>query len=55
GLNSDDAPTFKNPEQLEKNRALKKKISKDAHKREPWVNTDEENEFLEEIESIKDQ
>ncbi|HCY27849.1 MAG TPA: glycosyltransferase family 2 protein, partial [Alteromonas macleodii] len=33
GLNSDDAPTFKNPEQLEKNRALKKKISKDAHKR----------------------
>lgn len=55
GLNSDDAPTFKNPEQLEKNRALKKKISKDAHKREPWVNTDEEKEFLEEIESIKDQ
>ena len=55
GLNSDDAPTFKNPEQLEKNRALKKKISKDSHKREPWVNTDEENEFLEEIESIKDQ
>ena len=55
GLNSDDAPTFKDPEQLEKNRALKKKISKDAHKREPWVNTDEENEFLEEIESIKDQ
>ena len=55
GLNSDDAPTFKNPEQLEKNRALKKKISKDAHKREPWVNTEEENEFLKEIESIKDQ
>jgi len=55
GLNSDDAPTFKDPEQLEKNRALKKKISKDAHKREPWINIDEKNEFLKEIESIKDQ
>jgi hypothetical protein len=55
GLNSDDAPTFKNPEQLEKNRALKKKISKDARKREPWVTTDEKNEFLKEIDSIKEQ
>jgi hypothetical protein len=55
GLNSDDAPTFKNPEQLEKNRALKKKISKDAHKREPWINIDAKNEFLKEINSIKDQ
>lgn len=53
GLNSDDAPTFKNPEQLEKNRALKKKISKDAHKREAWINNEEKNEFLNEIESIK--
>jgi GT2 family glycosyltransferase len=55
GLNSDDAPTFKNPEQLEKNRALKKIISKDAHKREAWVDAVEKNEFLKEIESIKDQ
>ncbi len=55
GLNSDDAPTFKNPEQLEKNRALKKKISKDAHKREAWLNSEEKNEFLKEIKSINTQ
>lgn len=54
GLNSDDAPTFKNPEQLEKNRALKKKISKDAHKREAWLDTEEKTEFLKEIDSIND-
>ena len=54
GLNSDDAPTFKNPEQLEKNRALKKKISKDVHKREAWIGNEERNEFLSEIESIND-
>ncbi|CAA0328192.1 conserved hypothetical protein [Alteromonas infernus] len=52
GLNSDDAPTFKNPEQLEKNRALKKKISKDSHKREAWVDTRDKSEFLKEVESI---
>lgn len=52
GLNSDDAPTFKNPEQREKNRALKKKISKDAHKRQAWVDTEEKKEFLKEVESI---
>jgi hypothetical protein len=52
GLNSDDAPTFKNPEQLEKNRTLKKKISKESHKREAWVDTNEKVEFLQEIESI---
>ena len=52
GLNSDDAPTFKNPEQLEKNRALKKKISKDSHKREVWVDTRDKSEFLKEVESI---
>ncbi len=52
GLNSDDAPTFKNPEQLEKNRALKKEISKDSHKREAWVDTRDKSEFLKEVESI---
>ena len=52
GLNSDDAPTFKNPEQLEKNRALKKKISKESHKREAWLDKQERQEFLEEINSI---
>ncbi len=52
GLNSDDAPTFKNPEQLEKNRALKKKISKESHKREAWLDSIERQEFLEEINSI---
>ncbi len=52
GLNSDDAPTFKNPEQLEKNRALKKKISKESHKREAWIGRQERQEFLEEIKSI---
>ena len=52
GLNSDDAPTFKNPEQLEKNRALKKKISKESHKREAWIGKQERQEFLEEIQSI---
>lgn len=53
GLNSDDAPTFKNPEQLEKNRALKKKISKESHKREAWLDKQERQEFLEEINSIR--
>lgn len=52
GLESDDAPTFKNPEQLEKNRALKKKISKESHKREAWLDKKERQEFLEEINSI---
>lgn len=52
GLNSDDAPTFKNPDQLEKNRALKKKISKESHKREAWLDKQERLEFLEEINSI---
>lgn len=52
GLNSDDAPTFKNPDQLEKNRALKKKISKESHKREAWLDKKERQEFLEEINSI---
>lgn len=53
GLDSDDAPTFKNPEQLEKNRALKMKIKKESHKREAWVDKAEKKEFLEEIASIK--
>ncbi len=53
GLISDDAPTFKNPEQLEKNRALKKEISKESHKRAAWVDAKEKAEFLKEIESIK--
>ena len=52
GLNSDDAPTFKNPEQLEKNRELKKKISKESHKREAWLDKKERQEFLEEINFI---
>lgn len=52
GLESDDAPTFKNPEQLEKNRALKKKISKESHKREAWLGDNEKQEFLEEVNSI---
>tara|TARA_Y200000002_G_C22674423_1_gene661447 strand:- start:365 stop:1681 length:1317 start_codon:yes stop_codon:yes gene_type:complete len=52
GLNSDDAPTFKNPDQLEKNRALKKKISKESHKREAWLDKKERQEFLEEVNSI---
>lgn len=52
GLNSDDAPTFKNPEQLEKNRALKKEISKDSHKREAWLDGLDKSEFLKEVESI---
>ncbi len=55
GLNSDDAPTFKNPEQLEKNRALKKKIRKESQKREAWVDAKEKSEFLLEIESINAQ
>ncbi|MCU7554457.1 glycosyltransferase family 2 protein [Alteromonas sp. ASW11-19] len=52
GLNSDDAPTFKNPEQLEKNRALKKEISKESHKRAAWVDANEKADFLKEIETI---
>lgn len=52
GLNSDDAPTFKNTEQLEKNRELKKKISKESHKREAWLDKKERQEFLEEINFI---
>ncbi|VEL98590.1 glycosyl transferase family 2 [Alteromonas sp. 76-1] len=52
GLISDDAPTFKNPVQLEKNRALKKKIGKESHKREAWLDGVDRSEFLKEIESI---
>ena len=49
GLKSDDAPTFKDENQLSKNKLLKQSMSGDVSYRLPWANDAEKNEFLSEL------
>jgi glycosyltransferase involved in cell wall biosynthesis len=52
GLVSEDAPTYKDQAQLERNKRLKKSLKKDTSFKLPWRNMVEKTEFLREISGV---
>lgn len=51
GLLSEDAPTYKDPDQLAANKAIKKLLKGDISYKEPWIDENDKDTFLKEIAS----